>query len=695
MILISLLATLSAAGRFSAASKIKLMRHDRSAVLRIGGHPGYQAFISVNDKAALAALRGHGVTVNGIFEGYVTATIPATVLQEVAMIDGIGQISLAQPLKLYNDTARYLTAVNDVHAGSNLNFPLKGSGVIVGIIDVGIDYNHINLCDSTGKSRVKAAYLPADSTGAPPIVKGDTLPGSCYETPDQIAMLTTDYTGSSHGTHTTGTAAGSYYDNGWYGFAPEADIVACGMPPDMLTDVNLANALNYIFDYADRVGKPCVINMSIGSNEGPNDGTSFMCKTFENLTGPGRLCVLAAGNDGHAPICFHQSIRFPGDTVTTLLRNQQGKAQRQGYVSMWSGTDVEHGSRLVVINSNTGVIEYASPILGLLAEDDVVTISSDTDQDFAAFYTGEVLFASAMEPQLIVGDGAAQPVRYHSYWEFDATATDETHLLGLQYVSNEAVDLTGWCTNNTYFYSYGIEGVTGGSPEGSISDLATTDSVISVGAYCSRRSYIDGNGDPYTYSLCHPGEIAYFSSYGPDENGTARPDICAPGLAVISSANRFNDKANRQRWPQSAFVGDIEYPYYANQGTSMSAPVVSGTIALMLQVNPLLAPSSARGILKASANRDDFVLNGDADRWGAGKLDACAAINELIQRTFLTGDVNHDKEVNIADVLTVIDIILGGHSGHDNLTLLLADVNRDNEIKLSDVNAIIDLILKD
>lgn len=686
---------LNATSRFTAASKIQLKRHAESTICRAPNHTSYQAFISVKDEKVISALRDRGVIVNSVFKEYITVTIPDAVLPEVAMIDGIGQISLARPLMLCNDTARCFSAVDGVHAGLNQAMPLKGSGVILGIIDVGIDYNHINLCDSTGRSRVIAAYLPADSTGAHPVVNGDTLPGSCYETPDQIAMLTTDYTGSSHGTHTTGTAAGSYYDNGWYGFAPEADIVACGMPPDMLTDVNLANALNYIFDYADRAGKPCVINMSIGSNEGPNDGTSFMCKTFEHLTGPGRLCVLAAGNDGNAPICFHQSIRHPGDTVTTLLRNQQGKAQRQGHVSMWSSTDVVHGSRLVVINSATGVIEYASPILGLLADDDVVTISSETDQDFAAFYSGEVLFASAMEPQLIAGDGAEQPVRYHSYWEFDATATNANHLLGLQYVSNEAVDLTGWCSNSTYFYSYGLAGVTGGSSSGSISDMTTTDSVISVGAYCSRRSYIDGNGNPYTYSLCHPGEIAYFSSYGPDENGIVRPDICAPGLAVISSANRYNDKANRQRWPQSVFVEGIEYPYYANQGTSMSAPIVSGTIALMLQINPLLTPSSAREILRASANRDDFVLNGEADRWGVGKLDVGAAVNELIKGTFLTGDVNHDKEVNLADVLTVIDIIIGGRSGHDEITLLLADVNRDNEIRLSDVNAIIDLILKD
>ncbi|MBQ9556771.1 MAG: S8 family serine peptidase [Muribaculaceae bacterium] len=695
ILLILLVASMSAASRFSAASRLQLsMRHLDRSFLGLRDNPNYQVFISVKDSSALRSLREQGVQLNGIFPGFVTATVSQDNLRHISDINGVGMLSLAQRVHLCNDTSRYFTGVDGLHAASDLIVPIQGSGVIVGVIDCGIDFNHINLCDGNGVSRVRAVYLPTDTTGMSPVIKGNRLPGSCYETSQEIAALTTDFTGSSHGTHTTGTAAGSYLGNGWHGYAPEADIVVCGMPSDQLTDVNIANSVNYIYDYADRVGKPCVINMSIGSNEGPNDGTSFLCKTFEALSGSGHISVLSAGNDGHTPICFHQSIHHSSDTVTTLLRQQQGRPQFNGYVSMWSDRDVVHRSRLVVANRVTGDIIYASPFYGLLPDDTVMTISSEDDADFAALFLGEVTYAAAMEPQLVVGDGSTQPVRFHTYWVFDAESLDSERVLGLQYTSDDQVNLSGWCTNNTYFYTYGLAGVTGGTAAGSISDLVTTDSVISVGAYCSRRSYIDHNGIPYTYSLSHPGEMAYFSSYGPDENGIVRPDICAPGLGVISSANRYNDKANRQRWPASVFIDGMEYPYYANQGTSMSAPAVTGTVALMLQVNPLLTSSDVRSILRSSAIRDELVLTGDVDRWGAGKLDAAAAIDRTINLTCMPGDVNNDKEVNIADVLSLLDILLNRQNCPDPMTMLRADVNRDREIQLSDVNAIIDLILK-
>ncbi len=694
-LLFLLVASTDAASRFSAASRLQLsMRHMSQSFFSSGNRSGYQAFISVEDSSAIRLLHEHGVLINGVFPGFVTATIPSDAIRRICDVKGVGMLSLAQRGHLCNDTSRYYTRVDGLHSGSDLIIPIQGSDVIVGVIDCGIDFNHINLCDENGKSRVLAVYLPADSTGTPPVIRGNPLPGSCFETPQQIAALTTDFTGSSHGTHTAGTAAGSYLDNGWYGFAPQADIVVCGMPSDQLTDVNIANAVYYICDYADRVGKPCVINMSIGSNEGPNDGTSFLCKAFEAISGPGRICVLSAGNDGHTPICFHQAINHVGDTVTTLLRQQEGLPQLDGYVSMWSDREVVHRSRLVITHRLTGDIVYASPFYGNLTDDTVMTISSDDDVDFAALFSGEVTYAAAMEPQLVVGDGTMQPVRFHTYWVFEAEARDDDYVLGLQYVSDEPVRLSGWCTNNTYFYTYGLNGVTGGSASGSISDLATTDSVISVGAYCSRRSYVDHNGIPYTYSRSHPGEIAYFSSYGPDENGIVRPDVCAPGLGVISSANRFNDKANRQRWPASVFIGTTEYPYYANQGTSMSAPAVTGTIALMLQINPSLGPRDVRSILRASAITDEMVLAGNIDQWGAGKLDAAAAVNRTIDLTFMTGDVNNDKEVNIADVSALLEILLNSRAILDTMMMLRADVNRDQEIQLSDVNAIIDLIIK-
>lgn len=678
----------------TATSKLRLHRHDAVAGKHAPQSSGemFQAFIRVDGEEDLSALRTAGVKVNARFDNFVTVQIPASAMTEVMSMTGVREISFARPLSLHNDSARSLSCIDRVHDGQGMVAPLTGRGVIVGIIDTGIDFNHVNLCGIDGKTRVKAVYMPCDTTGPRPVVGGDTLPGSCYESPDMIAMLTTDFNGTSHGTHTLGTAAGSYRANGWYGVATEADLVACGMPGDSLSDANVANALKYIFDYADRVNKPCVVNMSIGTNEGPNNGTSFMCRTFEALSGPGRICVLSAGNDGNVPVRFNHRLAGDGDVVTTLMRGKSSGTQHNGYVSMWSDGASVHRSRLVAINRGDNSIAYASPWIGLLDEDSVFTLSSEVEPDFARFFTGEVQFASAMEPQFNqVGDRIGD--RFHSFWIFDATICSD-YLLGLQYTSSDEVELVGWSTKDDYFDTFGIDGMVGGSTQGSISDLATTDSVISVGAYCSRKSYYDSNNELYTYNRCTPDDIAYFSSYGPDESGIERPDLCAPGFAVISSANRYHDSSHYQHMPPGVTVSGVEYPYSVIYGTSMSAPVVTGVIALMLQLNPSLTVSDVREAFRASSVKDAFVTGGDHSKWGFGKLDAWSAVDAVIGHCLLPGDVNNDREVNIADVMAIVDILLRGNDAADASTLVRADVNHDLEILFSDINYIINLILK-
>ena len=653
----------------------------------------YQAFIALNDTHDISQLQLAGVKIDAIFNGFVSARIPADCLQDVLTADGVRSVSLAQPLHWCNDSALYYSDVPAVHSFGGYIGSLTGQGVIVGIIDTGIDFNHINLCDDSGRSRVRAVYLPADTLGPHPVVDGLELPGSCYETPQEIAALTTDCTDSSHGTHTTGTAAGSYLDNGWNGVAMGADIVACGMPSTELTDVSIANAVRYIFDYADRAGKPCVINMSLGSNDGPNDGSSFLCRVFSSLSGPGHLCVLSAGNDGDAPVCFRYSMKYPGDTVTTFLRNQWGGMQRKGYVSMWSRDQREHRTRVVIVNRSSGELEYASTIVGTLPEDSVFTISSEFDADFAAFYAGEISFASGLEPQYDGQGNVLDEGRFHSYWVYDVESVKSGHLIGLQYVAEAGTELVGWCTKDAYFYSFNMPGAVGGSSVGSISDLATTDNVISVGAYCSRTSYTTQSGDVALFSGFHPTKIAAFSSYGPDENGLQRPDVCAPGAVVLSSASRYDDRSDRQSWPSPVVVNGESYPYYPNQGTSMSAPIVTGAIALMLQVNPSLTTPDVRDVLRRSSIKDEAVLDGNAAQWGSGKLDVKAAVNDVMQNTMMRGDVNNDGEVNIADVLAIIDIIIGNSSSYSTTRLVRADVDKNMEINISDINRVIDLIL--
>jgi hypothetical protein len=200
------------------------------------------------------------------------------------------------------------------------------------------------------------------------------------------------------------------------------------------------------------------------------------------------------------------------------------------------------------------------------------------------------------------------------------------------------------------------------------------------------------DGSTYFRRLSKPFEISYYSSYGPDMNGNARPDVCAPGSVVISSANRFDTQApNIQYWQPSVFVGDVEYPYCPDLGTSMSAPVVTGAIAVWMQANPQLGAAEVRNVLKNSSYRDRWVVTDKQERWGYGKLDVYAGLRYVLGIEDKNGDVNLDGEVNVNDVNVVIDIILGGRN--DEVTRRRADVNSDGEVTLSDVNLLMDMIL--
>ena len=260
------------------------------------------------------------------------------------------------------------------------------------------------------------------------------------------------------------------------------------------------------------------------------------------------------------------------------------------------------------------------------------------------------------------------------------------------YYSPQSTDLGIWTSQYAFFNNFGFSWAEKGSALGSINDLATTDSVISVGSYNTKQYVPLRDGSTYYRPFSKPMELSYYSSYGPDENGIARPDVCAPGSVVISSANRYDVNApNLQYWQPSAFVDGVEYPYCPDLGTSMSAPVVTGAIALWLQANPNLGVADIRDVLKNTCYKDKQVLLGNSSRWGNGKLDVNAGMRYVLHIVDKNGDVNNDGEINISDINILIDIILGGNA--DELTLKRADVNDDDEINISDVNSIIDIIL--
>ncbi len=125
-----------------------------------------------------------------------------------------------------------------------------------------------------------------------------------------------DTEGEYHGSHVAGIATGADKKSGYHGVAPDADIVFVSFGQN---SVDIPNAVKYIFDYAESVGKPCVINMSLGSHMGPHDGTSTIDRFFDSVVGPGRILVGAAGNEGGKRLHVHKTFTEDDKTLKTIL----------------------------------------------------------------------------------------------------------------------------------------------------------------------------------------------------------------------------------------------------------------------------------------------------------------------------------------------------------------------------------------
>ena len=645
----------------------------------------YEAFIEVdqlNDYLQYQ-LSAAGVTITSRYDGFVAARINADVDPATIMaIDGVKHVTRATYVETCSDSARYYSSVDPVQLGIGLDMPYTGKDVIIGLIDCGFDFNHINLCDAEGKTRVKAVYMPFDDGGNYAVVRAVRLPGSCYETPEAIQQLTTDDPSTPHGTQTAGIAAGAYRENGWHGMAPDADIVACGIPESKLNDVVVANCISYICDYASRKGKPCVINMSLGTNIGPHDGTSYMNRICNQLSGPGRVFVVSGGNDGDNPVYVHRELASKQDTVTVLLGGIYGGNDLTGHINAWSKLSKPFNTRIVVVDTRTKDIVYRSRPVGAVAQGSLAELSTETDSVLSKYFTGNVTIRGSHDNRGVPNTICRLDMKGNSY----------NYVLGMQYFGPSENELSIWTSWYAHFSTHGVSWAEPGDIHGSISDFATTDSVISVGNYNSREWVILRDSTYFFRQNSHPTLLAHNSSYGPDENGIMRPDVCAPGSVVIASANRYDiNPHNLKYWQPSAFIDGVEYPYCPDMGTSMSAAVVSGTVALWLQANPNLSAADVRDVLQHSSYKDATVISGDPQCWGSGKLNALAGIRYILHIEDKNGDVNGDGEVTISDVNLAIDIILGGEA--DSQTLNRADVNSDGEIGISDINALLDIIL--
>lgn len=568
----------------------------------------------------LDALRTMGVKLQGRLGQQVAAAIPLDLLQQVEEIPGVLRIGTGGPApKLLTDVSRGEIGVSDIDGtrGQVGDKSYSGKGVTLAILDSGFDFNHLAFKDSEGRSRIKAFYSPFDESGRKVIVDGMELPGSVFDTPEQIAALTTDFPAGAHGSHTASIAAGTRSPQGWGGMAPDADIVLCAVYASDITDQNMTidnilssegtfNSLVFLKEYAKQLGQPIVVSMSLGTSIGSHNGKGVITEAVEAICQEGVPLVISAGNEGNRSLYLHKDFESDTDTLRTLITMKERFENIEGFAPK----DADLCMRLSLVKKESDdrwMTIWQSPMLnpetGIMPD-----ITSEGLPVLEEGFNGVLRLGMSRETDQVrmkvCGMGLLQ----------------EDYFLELTVGSKQGVTLDIF---NGDLTSQGREGYMNSVNFMTMNDWATAPSCISVGAYTANIMARSLYSEPMPSIDETLNDIASLSSYGTGFNGVHVPTICAPGINVVAAVSRYHvvndyDGNPKPYRPEMTWQG---FPYDSESGTSMAAPTVAGTIALWLEANPMLAPDEVKDIVCRSARTDAFT-NAKPDQFGKGKIDA-------------------------------------------------------------------------
>ena len=616
-----------AQSKISSTGRSTLARYQRQAEqaasrgAAITEVPTVGVLVRTDDKSAAELLLANGYTVASDFGNVALVNIPITEVERVAEIPAVRSVSLGGRKRLHMDKARELSGVDEAYLGMIGDMettPYTGRGVILGLMDGGLYPNHINF-----QGRVERLWHFSGQDGT-----------SKEYTASTISTFTTDDKEETHATHVAGIMSGGYtgsvtYRDGsslrtaanpYYGVAPEATLAfSCGE----LYDANILQGVQNIVEYAESQGMPAAINLSLGQNAGPHDGTDDFSAAL-NALGERALICISAGNEGDTDLSIEKTFTASDKSVKTILfYNNAYVDSNYGYLDIWA--DDERPLTVTISNINSS---------GTLSN--TVTVSSN---------------ANGQSISKCVKSGGS----VDAYAGVDANNGRYNVLLDFYYALPKtgrfAISVSGaeGQTVNMYFDGYStftnrysasaspLSGYTAGSPDMSINDMVCGPNVLSVGAYTSRRSWGELGSTSAATSSETVGDIASFSSYGHDFSGRQLPEITAPGTMIISSfspayidggyGSDYGEDANTMTAKVTS--GSTTHYWGSMQGTSMSCPFVTGTMALWLQADPSLTIDDVRRVLMTSSMEDDYTAAAP-NRFGYGKINAERGLQQLI-----------------------------------------------------------------
>ncbi|MCB9103055.1 MAG: Dyp-type peroxidase [Anaerolineales bacterium] len=534
-------------------------------------------FITCDETATFDHLLRHGIEVNQTTGQRRTAILPIDKLDILADEPAVQRIAPSNRLKPMLDAA-----VERIHLPQfRSRTGLTGKGVIIGMIDSGIDTGH-----------------PAFA-GRILRIWDQTLPRSRVAYGRELSPLSASHDDYGHGSHMAGIAAGS--DPAYMGIAPEAEFVVVKSD---FGGGHIGDAVRYIFDVADELNRPAVVNISLGGHDGPHDGTDDLCLLIDEMLNdngrprPGRIITCAAGNEGeqaiHARLTVaqnqEQAVRFEvpppqpaGDhpqAITVALLNGWYAGQDEIEISVESPS----GSRTAyqpVIRAGNSMQRYVMP-------DGLITVLTPGPD----FVNRDHNFVVMLEPK-----AANQPLA-PGIWRL---------LLRGRTIRQGLVDV--WAVDNNRqlvvrFLDFVDHQVKIGAPGSAASAVTVAGAITKV-----QWANIDGQMEEYPGVV---GAISPSSSAGPLRTGAAKPDVTAPGEWIVSTMS-----AGSQH-PRPYIIDDRHVAQY---GTSMSSALMAGIAALLLERDPRLTHAQFKALLKPQSAIPNRPAGAFDPHWGYGLID--------------------------------------------------------------------------
>lgn len=599
-----------AAGTLSLAAKT-------AAIKSIEGEIFVGAIIKTTDTHKLKEeIELAGGSVNLVLKSVITAELPLDIVGYLSEMEEVVYIEASKRLTQKMNFARK----DGITYVENVQPEYTGSGVITGTYDSGVDCSRADF-----QGRVKYYW---DKKNSKEYTSSELTADECRN------IISGSEDGAFHGTHTAGIMSGA--DGTYKGVAPDADIVVVQMDEGSTSEA--LEAMKYIFDKADTVRKPAVINISLGTSLGPHDGTSVFERGIDELliNSEGRAIVCAAGNENVNPFDdqqagnrlggLHASVNVSNSDVgfETIVRST---AVEEMIFDIWLDEGSDCSIEVALYNSERRRVATTGRVAA--------------GKNGSANYGGASITVDFTET-CYPGNGKQHP---QVLFTFSSNPTNLTYDLIFR-------NKGGGCTGHAWIYpdhvAYNVftkgkarqTSPTGdyiyadGDSDYMITVPATAESCIAVASFSARDTYTDIDSDTQSqdiYSTAPPygtgtkaADISLFSSRGPGV-GTAnrqKPTISAPGEPIISALSSVAAGVSRK------ILGDATH--VKMEGTSMASPLVAGIIALMFEKNGCLTHKEIVDHLTGTAYTDTYTGAKLPDyTWGYGKVDALAAVNAV------------------------------------------------------------------